>query len=184
MPVNINARQVHFDIRPLMDASNVTWLSQNFTRQDQPIRLVTSARLLYKASSAARPAALSKPFSTASQRLSDIVARINGTTVTGEDLSYGYLTWADQGANQFTFLAPLYFDPVIGAFTEKTKPPINLGEILTIGSQPKAAMGFTDPVLVVTGNEHAIFCGGNCTTTGGVTASIPAEVKMVSPNST
>jgi hypothetical protein len=61
---------------------------------------------------------------------------------------------------------------------------MTVGEILTIGSQPKAAMGFTGPVLVVTGNEDAIFCGGNCTATGGVAASIPAEAKMVFPNST
>jgi hypothetical protein len=33
VPVNIDARQGHFNIPPLMDASNVTWFSQNFTRR-------------------------------------------------------------------------------------------------------------------------------------------------------
>jgi hypothetical protein len=47
-----------------------------------------------------------------------------------------YLTWADRGANQFTFLAPSYYDPSIATYAESTKQPVTVGEILTIGSQP------------------------------------------------
>jgi hypothetical protein len=51
-----------------------------------------------------------------------------------------------------------------------------------MGGQPKAAVGFTGPVLVVTGEVDAIFCGGNCTAAASVAMSIPAMAEMAFSN--
>ena len=40
---------------------------------------------------------------------------------TGQNLPAGYLTWSNKGANQFSFLAPPYFDPAILGYAETTK---------------------------------------------------------------
>ena len=42
----------------------------------------------------------------------------------------------------------------LGLFTERTKFPFTLGEILTIGAPPMMAPDFTGPVLVLTGSKH------------------------------
>ncbi|PQE32833.1 Ctr copper transporter family protein [Rutstroemia sp. NJR-2017a WRK4] len=91
----------------------------------------------------------------------------------------GYFTWSNINANQFAFLAPPYYDPLVGDFTEHTKQPFTTGEILTLGSQPSSAPDFTGPVLVLIGNEDAIYCGGDCS--NGQGASIPAGVSAVFP---
>ncbi|KAM3076375.1 hypothetical protein ACMFMG_007195 [Clarireedia jacksonii] len=93
----------------------------------------------------------------------------------------GYLTWANIGANQFAFLAPPYYNPLIGEYTERNKQPFTTGEILTLGSQPSSAPDFTGPVLVLTGNEDEIFCGGDCSATDGQGASIPAGAAAAFP---
>lgn len=93
----------------------------------------------------------------------------------------GYLTWANIGANQFAFLAPPYYDPRIGEYTECNKEPFTTGEILTLASQPSSAPDFTGPVLVLTGNEDEIFCGGKCLATNGQGSSIPAGAAAVFP---
>ncbi|KAI9743947.1 MAG: hypothetical protein M1818_002681 [Claussenomyces sp. TS43310] len=101
-------------------------------------------------------------------------------TMTPMDLEDGYVTWANLASNQFTFLAPPYYDPAIGPYTESTKQPFTLGEMLTLGSMPKTTT-FTGPALIITGNEDAIYCGGNCTNTGGVAANIPALAASALP---
>lgn len=122
------------------------------------------------------------------------------------DLPSGYLTWTDAGSNQFAFLLPGYFDPSILQFSESSKFPYTLGELLTIGSGPPMAPDFKGPVQIVTGGEFsispylptlfltqplthihnieqdAIYCGGDCFATGDpALASIPAESKMAFP---
>lgn len=82
-----------------------------------------------------------------------------------QNLPAGYLTWANLGANQFAFLAPPYYDPAMGEYAERTKEPFTTGELLTLGAQPPSAPDFTGPVLVLTGNEDEIFCGGDCSRT-------------------
>ncbi|KAF7898590.1 hypothetical protein EAF00_005036 [Botryotinia globosa] len=84
-----------------------------------------------------------------------------------QDLADGYLTWANLGANQFNFLAPPFYDPEIAEYTEKHKEPFTVGELLTLAAQPASAPEFEGPVLVLTGNEDAIFCGGDCMAGGG-----------------
>ncbi|KAF7954563.1 hypothetical protein EAE96_005683 [Botrytis aclada] len=97
-----------------------------------------------------------------------------------QDLADGYLTWANLGANQFNFLAPPYYDPAIAEYTEKHKEPFTTGELLTLGAQPTSAPEFEGPVLVLAGNEDAIFCGGDCLAGGGNKLS---GVEMAFPRS-
>ncbi|KAA6410673.1 MAG: alpha beta-hydrolase [Lasallia pustulata] len=99
-----------------------------------------------------------------------------------QDLPTGYVTWTDAGSNIFNFLYPPYFDRDLGLFTERTKFPFTLGELLTSGGAPKAAPDFTGPVLVLTGNQDNIFCGGDCMATGDpALPSIPADVGIAFP---
>ncbi|RAL65837.1 hypothetical protein DID88_005500 [Monilinia fructigena] len=83
-----------------------------------------------------------------------------------QNLPAGYLTWANLAANQFAFLAPPYYDPAIAEYAETTKEPFTAGELLTLGAQPSSAPDFTGPVLILTGNEDEIFCGGDCSRSG------------------
>jgi hypothetical protein len=49
-----------------------------------------------------------------------------------------------------------------------------------LAAQPSSAPDFTGPVLVLTGNEDEIFCGGDCSKLSGA-ASIPAEAAGIFP---
>lgn len=89
----------------------------------------------------------------------------------------GYLTWSSLSANQFTFLYPAGFTTSLGPILEQNKQPVTIGEILTMGGGPKVAEEYRGPVMVVTGEYDAIFCGGDCYNTGGEAESIPAMVK-------
>ncbi|KAI9869917.1 MAG: hypothetical protein M1830_004924 [Pleopsidium flavum] len=115
--------------------------------------------------------------------LADFIAGIDPSDLPHmQDLPTGYITWVDAGSNQYAFLLPEYFDPEILLFSESHKFPYTLGELLTIGGAPKMAPMFTGPVQVITGNEDAIYCGGDCMMTGDpALASIPAAVKMAFP---
>ncbi|KAL1961579.1 hypothetical protein VTN77DRAFT_1431 [Rasamsonia byssochlamydoides] len=91
------------------------------------------------------------------------------------DLPNGYLTWGNTEANEYAFLYPGFYDPAILPYSEATKQPVTYGELLTILGSPSSVPDFTGPVLVVTGGEDKIFCGGSCLTTGDPDiASIPA----------
>ncbi|KAL9110406.1 MAG: hypothetical protein Q9187_008058 [Circinaria calcarea] len=98
------------------------------------------------------------------------------------NLPTGYLTWVDPAANQFTFLYPPFFDPDIAVYAELHKFPYTVGEILTIGSVPKAAAAFTGPVQVVTGVQDAIYCGSDCTSPSvnfpSISKAFPASRKF------
>lgn len=96
------------------------------------------------------------------------------------DLAPGFLTWINNQSNQFAFLYPTGFEPSILTFSESTKYPYTVGEILTQGGG-SIAKEFKGSVLVLTGVEDAIFCGGNCYSTGGVGASIPDAVAKAFP---
>lgn len=96
------------------------------------------------------------------------------------DLDPGFLTWINNQSNQFAFLYPSGFEPSILTFSESTKYPYTVGEILTQGGG-SIAKEFKGSVLVLTGVEDAIFCGGNCYSTGGVGASIPDAVAKAFP---
>ena len=112
----------------------------------------------------------------------------------------GYLTNTDANSNQYLFLLPGHFDPMLLLYTEDTKQPVTPGELLTIGSLPPAN-AFAGPVLVIAGCESHLdasikttilifspandlpFCGGNCLATGNASLpSIPAAVAMSFPN--
>ncbi|KAF2192372.1 hypothetical protein K469DRAFT_553285 [Zopfia rhizophila CBS 207.26] len=108
---------------------------------------------------------------------------INGYNQTIEPLNYpgGYMAWSDFTANQYAFLLPGYYDLALGLFAERTKQPVTAGELLTIGSSPPSS-SFSGPVLVVTGEQDAIFCGGDCYATGSAADSIPAAAEVAFPN--
>lgn len=118
----------------------------------------------------------------------------------GLDYPNGYLTNTDVSSNQFLFFLPGYFDPMLLLYSEETKQPVTLGELLTQGSLP-TANAYAGPVLVITGCESDLgisinrtmltsspandlpFCGGDCLATGNASLpSIPAAVAMSFPN--
>ncbi|OJD28607.1 alpha beta-hydrolase, partial [Diplodia corticola] len=68
-----------------------------------------------------------------------------------QDLPDGYITPANAGANQYQFLRPPYFDEAILAFAERSKQPVTVGELLTLGGAAPAVNEFAGPVLVFTG---------------------------------
>ncbi|KAJ9644444.1 hypothetical protein H2201_007826 [Coniosporium apollinis] len=119
----------------------------------------------------------------ATTEVGDIVNGINETvTPIPQDLPTGYLTWVDFTANQFAFLLPGFYDLGLGLFSERTKQPVTLGEIFTLGNGAPPTTPFSGPVQIVTGRQDAIFCGGDCLATGGVAESIPAMAQMAFPN--
>lgn len=100
----------------------------------------------------------------------------------GLDYPNGYLTNTDVSSNQFLFFLPGYFDPMLLLYSEETKQPVTLGELLTQGSLP-TANAYAGPVLVITGSNDLPFCGGDCLATGNASLpSIPAAVAMSFPN--
>ena len=109
---------------------------------------------------------------------------INGWNKTVVPLNYpnGYLTWSDFTSNVFAFLLPNYFDIGIGIFGEMTKQPVTPGEIFTLANGAPMLNPFKGPVQVFTGDNDNIYCGGDCSNTGGVGASIPAAVSKNFPN--
>ncbi|KAF7861441.1 hypothetical protein EAF04_008006 [Stromatinia cepivora] len=139
------------------------------------------------------PASFASRFDVATSQFQSALAKIGSFYTAGsnhdtgniyaQNLPNGYLTWANLGANQFAFLAPPYYDPAIAEYTEQHKEPFTTGEILTMGAQPSSAPEFTGPVLVLTGNEDEIFCGGNCSEMStGSKLNIPAQAATVFPN--
>lgn len=99
------------------------------------------------------------------------------------DLDAGYLTWADVYANQYTFLYPPFFAAAVGALAEAVKQPYTVGEVLTLGAVPPPAPLFAGPVLVLTGRQDEIYCGGDCLATGRAdVGSVPEDVGMMLPN--
>lgn len=115
--------------------------------------------------------------------IGDIINGWNATVAPiAQNLPNGYLTWSDFTSNIYAFLYPDHFDTGLGIFAEQTKQPVTLGEIFTLANGAPKTSPFTGPVLVITGENDNIYCGGNCTATGGTAASIPADVKANYPN--
>ncbi|KAF2096643.1 hypothetical protein NA57DRAFT_42337 [Rhizodiscina lignyota] len=119
----------------------------------------------------------------ATTEIGDIINGANDTVPpVPQDLPSGYVTWSDYTANQFAFLTPPFFDPAIGLFAESTKQPVTLGEIFTLGNGAPETTPFTGPVLVFTGRQDAIYCGGDCLAAGGDSDSIPEQARTAFPN--
>ncbi len=86
----------------------------------------------------------------------DLAAGFEGLILpTTRELPTGYVTWADIEANQFAFFYPGAFDPAMLKFTEKTKQPFTVGELLTVGTSSITAPHFKGPVLVLAGSKYA-----------------------------
>jgi hypothetical protein len=99
----------------------------------------------------------------------------------GLNYSLGYLVPSNMGNVEYMFFDPPYYDPKILAFAEKTKQPVTVGELLTIGGLPQESK-FSGPVLVMAGSNDMLSCGGNCTATGGASESIPAAAEKAFPD--
>jgi pimeloyl-ACP methyl ester carboxylesterase len=97
------------------------------------------------------------------------------------DYPPGYMITKDASTLQFNFLYPTYFDPDIAFYGEARKQPVTMGEILTLGALPRST-SFAGPVLVFTGSNDVIFCGGDCFATGGALPNVPASAKNLFPN--
>lgn len=94
----------------------------------------------------------------------------------------GYLANKDVDTTQYLFLLPGHFDPQILYAGERTKQPVTVGELLTLGSGPMVN-AYKGPVLVLTGSNDLPYCGGDCLATGDpALASIPAAVQKNFPN--
>ncbi|KAK1065035.1 hypothetical protein LTR74_008311, partial [Friedmanniomyces endolithicus] len=76
--------------------------------------------------------------------------------------SAGFVTWADELANQYIFLSYPHFDPAVLAYAETHKYPFSVSEVLTGGVVPYNAANFTKPVLMISGDADLIFCGSDC----------------------
>jgi pimeloyl-ACP methyl ester carboxylesterase len=72
-----------------------------------------------------------------------------------QNLPNGYLVSSDQQANKYQFFHPNYYNPAILPYTEGTKQPVTLGEILTLGSLPMKN-NYAGPVMVINGSMHAL----------------------------
>ncbi|KAH6620522.1 Alpha/Beta hydrolase protein [Boeremia exigua] len=109
---------------------------------------------------------------------------INGynETVFQYDYPSGYFAHSDLTALHYAFLYPGQFDVGLAVEAEKTKQPVTVGELLTIGNAPQASP-FTGPAFVITGEHDIPFCGGNCYGKGPdiPAPNIPAAVVAVFP---
>jgi len=120
---------------------------------------------------------------TATTELGDVLNGINATSgLNSQDLPTGYLTWADWTSNQFAFLYPPYYDLSLALYAERTKQPVTLGELFTLANGVPSTTSFSGPVMVLTGREDTIFCGGDCLATGGSGANIPGMAQSAFPN--
>ncbi|KAJ3521946.1 hypothetical protein NMY22_g12098 [Coprinellus aureogranulatus] len=72
----------------------------------------------------------------------------------------GYIIWNNIINNQQNFFKFPNYDPDVLQTTEDTKWPAALGELLGLDASPSSL--YTNPVLVVTGENDYIACGGNC----------------------
>lgn len=92
----------------------------------------------------------------------------------------GYLVSSDINSNEILFFSPPFFDLGLLRLAEHNKQPVTIGELLTMNSSPMQSP-FQGPVLIITGDRDVPFCGGDCSNTGGVAASIPEMAKMAFP---
>ncbi|KPI41496.1 uncharacterized protein AB675_9354 [Cyphellophora attinorum] len=75
--------------------------------------------------------------------------------------SNGWLTWATEAENQFSFFWFPNFKPEVLATAEAVKHPFTLGEIFGGGLLPQQAPAFKKPVLYLA-SEHDAVCRFDC----------------------
>lgn len=108
--------------------------------------------------------------------LTDIFTYPNPTSNYGLNYPRGYLVNSDVNALQYSFLLPGYFDTEVAYFGEQGKQPVTVGEALTLGSVPMTNQ-YKGPVMVITGDSDLLFCGGNCSNTGGTASNVVAPIQ-------
>ncbi|KAK2013749.1 alpha/beta-hydrolase [Colletotrichum eremochloae] len=97
----------------------------------------------------------------------------------------GYIASSYEGAVQLNFFAPHNFDSEILTAAYKSRQPLTIGELLTVGGEVGSPSTFAKPVLVITGGNDIVFCGGNCLATGNPEVpSIPEAASAIFKNAT
>ncbi|KAL1796917.1 hypothetical protein ACET3X_005457 [Alternaria dauci] len=112
----------------------------------------------------------------------DLITGYNKSVIS-LDYPSGYFANSDLTTLQYAFLEPGNYDVGLAVEAEKTKQPVTIGELLTIGGSPSSSP-FTGPVLVITGETDVPFCGGNCygQIMGTNTSNIPEGVALAYPS--
>lgn len=101
-------------------------------------------------------------------------------------LSKGYLTWSDAIAAATFFLATppddvagVRYEDAILDYVEDNKGASSIGVVYTSAALNRTATAFKGPVLVVTGQWDAPYCGGDCS--GGVLDGTRALLPNANP---
>lgn len=76
--------------------------------------------------------------------------------------SNGFLSWANEFANQWTFLRYPKFDPAVLAYSEATKQPYTLGMFESVQQLLGNATDFDGKVYYLASEYDVLFCGGQC----------------------
>lgn len=113
--------------------------------------------------------------------LTDVLAPVDVTALSPLNYTNGYLTNSNANSNQYLFFYPNHFDTGLLYFSEQTKQPVTIGELLTLGSVPMMN-SFAGPVMVIDGSNDLPYCGGDCLATGGAMPNIASAVAKNIPN--
>ncbi|KAG9229822.1 hypothetical protein BJ875DRAFT_521889 [Amylocarpus encephaloides] len=99
----------------------------------------------------------------------------------------GWTTFLDIVTLQQFFYTPKIFDPRALQEDFKNRGVISIGEIATATAGPRAAFGFTGPVLIATGKDDLLFCGtgplGSRADCGNATSGQVANTRDIFPRS-
>lgn len=94
--------------------------------------------------------------------LTDYLAGVDFSSVAPpQNLPNGYIISSDAETNKYLFFMAPYFDPAILQFAEKTKQPVTLGELLSLGSVPMMS-NYAGPVMVITGCKLLVLSQNEC----------------------
>ncbi|KAN0095337.1 alpha/beta-hydrolase [Hyaloscypha variabilis] len=85
----------------------------------------------------------------------------------------GYLTWVDAFGNAAVFFYPGSYDTEVLWYTEDAKQPLAAIELLTPSALRLRAVGFTSPVMIISGEFDFAVCDGDCR---GLLASAKEEI--------
>ncbi|CAG9982929.1 unnamed protein product [Clonostachys byssicola] len=95
----------------------------------------------------------------------------------------GYLMTGAPMGHHITQFGPGDFDPTILDYVYKTAQPVAVGELLTLGQPMVGLNKFAGPVLIITGERDAAFCGSDCRATGDPSLpSIPDACRANMPD--
>ncbi|KAH9205469.1 Alpha/Beta hydrolase protein [Leptodontidium sp. 2 PMI_412] len=77
-------------------------------------------------------------------------------------LDGGYTTWVDIFANANVFFKYPFYDREVVEYSEATKQPFALMEVITLAITDLHSPKYTGPVLMISGENDLVFCNGDC----------------------